>query len=377
VTKFAFISTNEYVPWGGSECCWAAAAERLARAGADVRISVKAWPEPVKHVELLRSLGCRIFHRVFPPSIPQRIKHRLLGEDHVSQHIRLCGNGADLIVIAQGGNMDGLHWMEAARSHGYRYAVIAEGAPDHAWPDDGVAERFAACYEAAARAYFVCEANIALSQRQFATSLRHACVIRNPFNVSYDAKPPWPVDSPEELSMACVARLDVGTKRQDLLCEVMNHPRWRDRNVRLSVVGDGPNEKGLRQFANKLKLTKLHFLGFTSDIAEVWSKHNALVLPSRNEGMPLTVVEAMLCGRPCIATDVGGNRELIRDGINGFLAKAPTVELFDEAMNRAWENRHRLREMGEVAARDVRQWVSADPTGDFVRELEALVNGQR
>ena len=67
--------------------------------------------------------------------------------------------------------------------------------------------------------------------------------------------------------------------------------------------------------------------------------------------MPLSVVEAMLCGRPCIVTDVAGNRELIRDNVNGFLAKAPTVELLDEAMNRAWENRHRLREMGEAAAR--------------------------
>ena len=63
------------------------------------------------------------------------------------------------------------------------------------------------------------------------------------------------------------------------------------------------------------------------------------------------------------------------DGVNGFLAKAPTVELLDEAMNRAWENRHRLKEMGEQAAIDVRKFVSPDPTEDFVRELYALVDG--
>ena len=45
-------------------------------------------------------------------------------------------------------------------------------------------------------------------------------------------------------------------------------------------------------------------------------------------------------------------------------------------MNRAWENRHRLREMGEQAATDVRRWVSADPVEDFVRELRGLVEPQ-
>jgi hypothetical protein len=64
---------------------------------------------------------------------------------------------------------------------------------------------------------------------------------------------------------------------------------------------------------------------------------------------------------------------LVRDGINGFLAKAATVDLLDEAMNRAWENRGRLKEIGAVAAKDVRNWVSADPAEDFVRELESLV----
>ncbi len=88
--------------------------------------------------------------------------------------------------------------------------------------------------------------------------------------------------------------------------------------------------------------------------------------------MPLVLVEAMLCGRPGIVSDVGGNRELVRDNVNGFLAKAPTVELLEEAMNRAWDNRGRLQEIGRTAARDVRQFVSSDPGEDFARELSAL-----
>jgi len=287
-------------------------------------------------------------------------------------HVKRIGAGSDLIVIAQGGNTDGFLWMEAAKSHGYRYAVIAEGAPDAVWPPDDVSERLAECYESACGAYFVSHANVVLTRRQFATPLKKARVIRNPFNVHYDARPPWPGDATKELSLAYIARLDVGGKRQDLICEVLGLPHWRKRSVIVSFVGHGPNEQALRRLVKSLNLTNVCFTGFANDIEQVWSRHHALVFSSRNEGMPLSVVEAMLCGRPCIATDVGGNRELIRDNVNGFLAKAPTVELLNDAMDRAWENRHRLREMGEAAARDVRLWVTPDPTSDFVRELDAL-----
>jgi glycosyltransferase involved in cell wall biosynthesis len=125
-----------------------------------------------------------------------------------------------------------------------------------------------------------------------------------------------------------------------------------------------------------LQLKNVELTGFLDDIEGLWSRHHALVLPSRHEGMPLAIVEAMLCGRPCIVTDVAGHRELVQDGVNGFLAKAPTVELLDEAMNRAWECRGRLREMGQRAAADVRAWVSADPAEDFARELMSLVDGE-
>jgi len=170
-----------------------------------------------------------------------------------------------------------------------------------------------------------------------------------------------------------VARLDPFQKGQDLLMEVLDQPQWRARNVHVTFVGTGQNERALRRTAKELDLPHTEFAGFVEDIEQLWTRYHALVLPSRFEGMPLSLVEAMLCSRPSIVTDVAGHRDLVRDNINGFLAKAPTVELLDEAMNRAWENRMRLKEMGETAAADVRQWVSPDPTGDFVRELESLV----
>jgi glycosyltransferase involved in cell wall biosynthesis len=266
--------------------------------------------------------------------------------------------------------------MEAARCQGFPYVVIVQSSADQWWPSDESGARLAAAYEGARASFFVSQENLQAARRQFATPLRRGKVIRNPFKVRYDACPPWPGNSSDELFVACVARLDAGQKAQDVLIQVMGLPHWRSRNVHVAFVGSGLNEHSLRHLVRVSEVTNVEFVGFVDDIEQLWSRHHALVLPSRFEGMPLSLVEAMLCGRPCIVTDVGGNRELVRDGINGFLAKAPTVELLDEAMNRAWENRHRLREMGEQAATDVRRWVSADPVEDFVRELTGLVEPQ-
>jgi glycosyltransferase involved in cell wall biosynthesis len=373
--KIAIIATNDQAPWGGGEHCWSAVAERFARRGVQVNVSVMRWDRPVKQVENLRSVGCRIFHRPMRSLPGLAWRAVFFRKGYAWHHVKRVGAGADLVVISQSGNTDGLVWMEAARGQGLDYVLISQSGNEQWWPDDAMAERLAVGYEASRGAYFVSEANLALSRRQFVTPLGRGRVIRNPFNVRYEARPPWPGDCSEKLSLAYVAALDVRQKGHELLIQVLERPQWRARNIHVTLAGSGPYERALRKTVDNLKLTNVHFAGFVEDIEELWSHHHALVLPSRFEGLPLALVEAMLCGRPAIVTDVAGHRELVRDGVNGFLAEAPTVDLLDEAMNRAWENRHRLKEMGETAARDVRQLVSADPIGDFVRELDALVDG--
>ncbi len=372
--KIAFIAANESAPWGASEYLWSATAEKLVRRGVEVSVSVKDWGAPVKQIEHLRSLGCRIVTRWWPPPLAVRLGRKVgVLPEHFRDHVRKVGAGADLIVVSQGSTADGIQWLEASRVGGYRYAAVVQGITEQWWPDDSLRDRLVEAFEGACASYFVSEGNLALCRLQFVTPLRRARVVRVPPNVRYDARPPWPANLPDALSLACVARLVIVHKGQDLLIQVLSLPHWRGRNVRMSLFGEGVNERGLRRLVDQFKLRSIDFAGLTDDIEGLWSRYHALVLPSRFEGMPLALVEAMLCGRPCVVTDVAGHRELVRDGINGFLAKAPTVELLDEAMNRAWESRHRLKELGEQAAVDVRKWVSADPVEDFIRELDAAV----
>jgi glycosyltransferase involved in cell wall biosynthesis len=373
--RYLFIAAQEGAEWGGSEVLWSSAAEKLVRAGNEVRISVKDWGKPLAQVEHLRSAGCKIFYRR-PPAFLSRLVRKVLPLTEYSlAHVREAGTGVDLAIVSQGANYDGIVWMEAARAAGLKYAIIAQGAAEYWWPRDDFAEKVAASYEKACAGYFVSRANLELSRQQFATSLRNGRVVQNPFNVRYDARPAWPGDPSEELSLACVARLDAGHKGHDILLKVLSLPRWRERKMRVTFVGEGIHERGLRRNVEQLGLKSVEFAGHLNDIEDVWSKHHAMVLATRYEGMPLALVEAMLCGRAPIVTDVASHAELVRDGVNGFLARAPTVEFLDEAMNRAWDGRMQLREMGEKAADDVRKWVSKDPAEDFVRELERIVDG--
>ena len=373
--RYLFIAANEWNNWGGSELLWSLTAEKLARRGSDVRVSFRSYGRLLQEVERVRSAGGQIFQRR-PPSFLARLTRRIFQlSDYFQSHIYRVGKDVDLLVISQGGVADGLGWMEAATAAKIKYIVIVQCASETLWPDDAAAKRLGIGYEHAALSYFVSQSTLDLTRRQVATPLRRGKVIRNPFNVPYDANPPWPAESRDELNLACIARLDAGQKGQDLLLGVLSLPHWRRRNVRLSLVGQGQNENVLRSMAASLELKNVEFVGHQYNVEDVWSNHHALVLPSRFEGMPLVVVEAMLCGRACIATDVAGSRELIRDGINGFLATAPTVEMLDEAMNRAWDKRTQLREIGSQAAKDVRHFVSRDPAEDFVRELESLVDG--
>jgi glycosyltransferase involved in cell wall biosynthesis len=118
-----------------------------------------------------------------------------------------------------------------------------------------------------------------------------------------------------------------------------------------------------------LDITNVQFMGHCSDVAAEWSKYHALVLPSRSEGLPLALVEAMICGRPAITTRVGGAEEIVKDGLNGFLAPSASVQSFDETLERAWSKRGQWREIGLRASADALAFLPPDPGQLLARRL--------
>ena len=99
-------------------------------------------------------------------------------------------------------------------------------------------------------------------------------------------------------------------------------------------------------------------------------------MPSRYEGMPLAMVEALLCGRPVIATDVAGHSEIVEEGVTGFLAAAPTVPALRDALERAWASCDAFQEIGQTAARHIRKAFPSDPASVFATKIKALASDE-
>ena len=150
---------------------------------------------------------------------------------------------------------------------------------------------------------------------------------------------------------ASVGRLDVSVKGQAILLQILKSDVWKERNWILNFYGSGPDEAYLRFLVKEWNLEgKVFFKGFVLNIRkEVWSDNHILLLPSYYEGMPLTLVEAMLCGRTAVVTDVGGNSELLTNGVDGFIANATNKKSFEIALEKAWNQRREWSTYGENA----------------------------
>src|SRR5207245_2583405 len=162
-------------------------------------------------------------------------------------------------------------------------------------------------------------------------------------------------------------------KGQDILLRVLAREKWKSRSLHISFFGRGTNGEALADLAGRLGLRNVSFEGQTEDILGIWKNHHVLVLPSRAEGLPLALVEAMMCGRPAVVTNVGGNTEVIQDGVTGFLA-TPDEDSIDEALEEAWARREELHEMGQRAALRIRELVPASPAEDFAGTLLDLTS---
>jgi glycosyltransferase involved in cell wall biosynthesis len=281
---------------------------------------------------------------------------------------------ANLVVLSDGGPFPAIDPLELCVSRRLPFATIAQANGDMDWINDSLAERYRIALAAAQRCYFVSKANLRLAEKQIGCELSNAEVVWNPVNIDLDSIPAWPeLGRDGELRLACVARLHPPTKGQDILLEALAKPAWAARRWRLHLYGEGPMRNGLERLAQHLGLSDRVVFAGQVPVAEIWASNHVLVMPSRREGLPLAMVEAMLCGRPVVATDVAGHSEIVEDGVTGFLADAPTVSSMAEALERLWARRSDAMEIGAAASRRIRGLRPPDPVRIFLEKIKKQI----
>ena len=131
---------------------------------------------------------------------------------------------------------------------------------------------------------------------------------------------------PDRFCIGWVARMSAAKQPGDVLRTVR---LLRDRGVdaALILVGDGPERARLEEQARGLDLVEgVHFVGFQNDVGPWFHAFDVLLLPSRSEGTPVSAIETLASGRPVVATDVGGTRDVVENGVSGFIVPFGDVE---------------------------------------------------
>jgi glycosyltransferase involved in cell wall biosynthesis len=166
-----------------------------------------------------------------------------------------------------------------------------------------------------------------------------------------------------------VARL-VNIKAHEVFFEAASIVSARRPDARFVVVGDGERRAELEALVERLALGRaVRFLGWRGDLPAIYRDADVVALTSRNEGSPVSLIEAMAAGRPVVATRVGGVPDLVEDGVNGYLVEPDQPAAMAEGLLALLEDPGRREAFGNAGRKRVYPAFAADR---LVRDIDAL-----
>jgi glycosyltransferase involved in cell wall biosynthesis len=174
---------------------------------------------------------------------------------------------------------------------------------------------------------------------------------------------------PDRFAVGWIGRM-TGVKRTDDVLLAFRALRERGVDACLCMVGDGPDRDHVERRAHELGVMRdTLFLGYQESVARFLSAFDAFVLPSVNEGTPVTAIEALASGRPVVATRVGGVPDVVRDGVDGFLVEAGAIDDLADRLARLAADPDLRERMGAAGRERVVSRYAVDRLVDDVDRL--------
>ena len=154
--------------------------------------------------------------------------------------------------------------------------------------------------------------------------------------------------APDRFMVGWIGRMTAVKRTSDVLL-AFKELRRRGVDACLCLVGDGPERDQVERRAHELGIMRdTLFLGYQEEVAPYYAAFDAMILPSGNEGTPVSAIEALAARRPVVATRVGGVPDVVRDGEDGFLVDLGAVDQLAEALARLAHDPALRERMGEA-----------------------------
>jgi glycosyltransferase involved in cell wall biosynthesis len=372
--KIAILALEPVAGWGGSEELWADTARAALRAGHQVWFTPRHDPNGDDRVTGELQAG----GAVIVPRASRSGPDGSVTAEAIPSHFEAVAQDADVLFVSVGGSVRDL--LHPAVAHLIKQASTPVAATIQLTRETellGDQARGAAREILTSLGALVVPAHRSISvlERAIAARLEHAVVIPSPIKPDLPGALPWPqITLP---TLACVARLSPVQKGHDLLLEVLSDGQWKARDWHLNLVGRGLADRYLAELASFYGLSdRVTLTGFQRDMRTVWERNHLLVLPSREETMPIAIMEAMYCARPCLVTDVGDSARMITDSVNGFIAEGDRPRALAAALERAWQHRSEWPAIGQRAYETYTSQRDPAPGETTLALLEALLHGQ-
>jgi glycosyltransferase involved in cell wall biosynthesis len=155
-----------------------------------------------------------------------------------------------------------------------------------------------------------------------------------------------PKENAETINIGIVGRL-APIKNHKMLFKSVCRGGFETRPYRIIVIGDGEMRKELEKYAEELGIRdKVEFKGWVIDLKAIYEELDIVALVSLNEGTPVSLIEAMAGARPVVATNVGGVKDIVKDGVSGYLVESGNIEEFSNRLVKLIKDPEKRRTFG-------------------------------
>jgi glycosyltransferase involved in cell wall biosynthesis len=376
--RIACVSTILGYPWGSPDRLWTDLATRCQARGDAVFLGLSTLTADHGGLRKLCAGGAELFVRTANSiyrGTRDELTRRLPWRRNRYLETRLAAFRPDVVVLTQGATYDSLaehHLVTWLHRNDVPYVVICHNNADGSGPGREEIRRLRTFFDRAAHTLFVSSHNLRVAERHLGDSLPRTGLIQNPLSAAGAAVPagvPGPVPI-----LGLVGRIDIAHKGIDLLLEAV--ASLPPRSVRLVLTGRVENPAAVSE------LVALHRLQDAveirgplpaADVKRAFGELELFLLTSRYEGCASSMIEALMCGRPVLATDVGGVSDWVTDGVEGYVAPAITVDAIRATLVRALAERPRWPAMGAAARARFDRQRDPDPAGSLLALVDATL----